>query len=162
VALRRRLYGPLWERYLSDPDNVHRDGRQFVGMARQHLIREGFRNLANMEQLYLETRLRPHDGNVFAGTIDLNPHTFQNCGDFFNGVKALDVGVLSGQPDTGVIKDVFGKMQSLWRQSHHVLAVGAYLIDVARSAAVLAETVRSMSITIGAGGAGEQIVVISR
>jgi hypothetical protein len=162
AALRRRLYGPLWERYLANPDNVHRDGRQFVGMARQHLIAEGFRNLANMEQLYLVTTLKPHDGNVFAGTIDLNPRTFQNCHDFFNGLKALNDGVLSGQPDTGVLRDVFEKMQSLWRQSHHVLAAGAYLIEIARLTAVLEATVRSMSITIGAGTSGERIVVISR
>lgn len=162
VALRRRLYGPLWERYLADPDNVHRDGRQFVGVARQHLISQGFRNLADMEHLYLVTPQRPHDGTVFAGTIDLNPRTFQNCCDFFNGVKTLNIGVLSGQPDAGVIKEVFGKMQSLWRQSHHVLAAGAYLIEIARVTAVLDETVRSMSITIGAGSSTGQTVVISR
>jgi hypothetical protein len=162
VALRRRLYGPLWERYLADPDHVHRDGRQFVGMARQHLIGQGFRNLADMEQLYLVTPQRPHDGNVFAGTIDLNPRTFQNCRDFFNGVKTLNIGVISGQPDAGVIKDVFDKMQSLWRQSHHVLAAGAYLIEIARVTAVLEETVRSMSVTIGVGSTSEQVVVISR
>jgi len=160
VALRRRLYGPLWERYLADPDNVHRSGRDFVPAARRHLIDQGFPNLADMEQLYLLTRQRPHDANVFAGTIDLNPHTFQNCRDFFNGVKDLNMGVISGQPDHGTIKGVFDKMQSLWTQGHHVLAAGAYLVEIARITAVLKDVTRSMSITIGVGGNNEQVVVI--
>ena len=160
VALRRRLYGPLWERYLADPDNVHRSGRDFVSAARRHLIDQGFPNLADMEQLYLLTRQRPHDANVFAGTIDLNPHTFQNCRDFFNGVKDLNMGVISGQPDHGTIKGVFDKMQSLWTQGHHVLAAGAYLVEIARITAVLKDVTRSMSITIGVGGNNEQVVVI--
>jgi hypothetical protein len=162
VAARRRLYGPLWERFLADSENVHRDGRQFVPMARKHLIDQGFRNLADMEQLYLLTPLRPHDANVFAGTIDLNPHTFQNCRDFFIGVKALNAGVLSGKPDQGTFQHVFDDMQSLWRQGHHVLAAGAYLVEIARVTAVLKDVVRSMSITIGAGGNNEQIVAITR
>jgi hypothetical protein len=162
VALRRRLYGPLWERYLADSDNVHRSGRDFVPRARQHLVDQGFRNLADMEQLYLLTRQRPHDASVFSGTIDLNPHTFQNCRDFFNGVKTLNVGVISGQPDHGTLEGVFNKMQSLWRQGHHVLAAGAYLVEIARVTAVLDDVIRSMSISVGVGGPDEQIVVLGR
>jgi hypothetical protein len=160
AMLRRKLYGPLWEAYLANPDNELRTGRDFAQFARRQLAAQGFQNLGNMEQLYATTTL-PHDGNVFCGLIDLNPHTFQNCRDFFNAVKRLHLDVLSGAPDNGVIVRVFEEMENFWRQSHHVRAVGAYLLDIARATAVLKHVSRSLAITIGAGTQNEQVMVIA-
>ena len=159
VMLRRKLYGPLWEAYLSNSDNEHRSGRDFARMARRHLASQGFDDLANMEHLYAGTT-RPHDGNVFCGLIDLNPHTIQNCRDFFNGVKRLNLDVLSGAPDNGAMARVFEEMENLWRQSHHVRAVGAYLCDIARSTGVLTHVSRSLAITVGVGAPTEQVIVV--
>ena len=160
ALLRRKLYAPLWEAYLSSPDNEQRRGRDFAQMARKHLATQGFERLGQMEQLYAGTTL-PHDGKVFCGLIDLNPHTFQNCRDFFNGIKRLHLDALSTAPDNGAIARVFEEMENLWRQSHHVRAVGAYLLDIARSTAVLKHVSRSLAITVGAGTANEQVMVIA-
>jgi hypothetical protein len=160
AMLRRRLYAPLWEAYLSRPENERRRGRAFAQVARKHLAAQGFENLANMERLYAGTT-QPHDGNVFCGLIDLNPHTFQNCRDFFNGVKRLNMDVLSGAPDNGAIARVFEEMENLWRQSHHVRAVGAYLVDIARRAGVLKHVSRSLAITVGPGTARAQVIVVA-
>ncbi len=160
AMLRRKLYAPLWEAYLSSPDNEQRRGRDFAQMARKHLAAQGFERLGQMEQLYAGTTL-PHDGNVFCGLIDLNSHAFQNSRDFFNGVKRLHLDALSAAPDNGAIARVFEEMENLWRQSHHVRAVGAYLLDIARSTAVLKHVSRSLAITVGAGTASEQVMVIA-
>ena len=150
TMLRRKLYGPLWEAYVSNADNEARRGRDFAQMARKHLTSQGFENLGNLERLYAGSML-PDDGNVFCGLIDLNPNTLQNCRDFFNGVKRLNLDVLSGAPDNRVIEHVFEEMENLWRQSHHVRAVGAYLLDIARTTGVLKHVSRSLAVTIGAG-----------
>jgi hypothetical protein len=159
VTLRRKLYGPLWEFYLSKPEHEHRVGRDFAIAARKHLADQGFEDLASMEQLYAGSS-RPHDGNVFCGLIDLNPSTFQNCRDFFNGVRRLDAGVLSAEPDNGVMARIFEEMENLWRQSHHVRGVGAYLLEIARITGVLKHVTQSMSVTVGVGTASEQVFVV--
>jgi len=56
---------------------------------------------------------------------------------------------------------VFEEMENLWRQSHHVRAVGAYLLDIARSTAVLKHVSRSLAITVLPGTANEQVMVIA-
>ena len=159
VMLRRRLYAPLWEAYLSNAGNENRSGRDFAEMARRHLTAQGFENLANMERLYASTTL-PHDGNVFCGLIDLNPGTLQNCRDFFAGVRRLNLDFLAGAPDNDTFAHVFGEMQNLWRQSHHVRAVGAYLLDIARATSALKHVGRAMSITLGVGTPSEQVIVV--
>ena len=148
VVLRRRLYGPLWEFYLSNPDHADRSGRDFAETARQHLAKQGFANLASREQIYGGST-KAGDETVFCGLIDMNPHTMQNCRDFINGVKRLNLDVLSTAPDHGNVERVFEEMENFWRQSHHVRAVGAYLLDVAKATGVLVQVGRSISINVG-------------
>ena len=79
----------------------------------------------------------PHDGKVFCGLIDLNPTRSRTAGISSTASKRLHLDALSAAPDNGAIARVFEEMENLWRQSHHVQAVGAYLLDIARSTAVL-------------------------
>ena len=163
VALRRRLYGPLWASYLADSDHVHRRGRDFSQMARQHLVSQGFEPLGSLERLYQITLTRSADVQTFAGAIDLHPSTIQNCHDFFNGVRLLQENVLSAAPAGHVMVRVFEQMEELFRQRLHVRALGAYLLDVARATGVLRHTGRSLALTVGGekGEAGDVFVIAS-
>ena len=163
VALRRRLYGPLWASYLAEPDHVHRRGRDFSQAAREHLVSQGFEPLGSLERLYQITLTRNGDPLTFAGSIDLQPSTIQNCHDFFNGVRLLQDNVLSAAPAGHVMGSVFEQMEELFRQHLHVRALGAYLLDVARATGVLRHAGRSLALTVGGekSGGGEVFVIAS-
>lgn len=157
-TLRRQLYGPLWEGYLSTLDNASLSGRSFADAARRHLTKRGFPNLAAMEQIYAVSPV-PHSTEVFCGLIDLNPSTIQNCGDFVNGARHLSQAALSAAPDDKTFKLVFEEMENLWAQSHHMRAVGAFLLETARLTGVLKHLGRSVS--IGVATKGDRIVIAS-
>jgi hypothetical protein len=162
VALRRRLYGPLWASYLADPDHMHRSGRDFSQAARQHLGAQGFEPLGNLERMYQITPTRSGDPLTFAGSIDLQPSTIQNCHDFFNGVRLLQTNVLSAAPAAHVMGRVFEQMEELFGQHLHVRALGGYLLEVARATGVLRHTGRSLAFTVaGEKDAAGQVFVIA-
>ena len=150
-AARRASYGPLWTLYLSDPDHVHRKGRDFARAAREHLEKQGLGDLARMERLYDVTPSRPHDGRLFCGLIDLNPHTLGQCQDFVDAARRLHADTVSGAPDHGVIPAVFDGMENFWAQGHHVRAVGAYLLEIAQQAGVVSHVTRSLAISVEEG-----------
>ncbi len=158
-AIRRTLYGPLWTHYLSDDAHVHRRGRDFAPMARQHLQQHGVPDLAAMERLYEVTPTRPHDARLFCGLLDLNARTLQQCHDFLNGVRRLHADTVSAAPDHGAMQRVFEDMEHFWAQAHHVQALGVYLLDVARTAGVTAHVTRSAALTVGTGERADVYVI---
>jgi hypothetical protein len=155
VGLRRRLYGPLWNSYLTRP----RRGRELALEAREHLAAQGFAGLANREAFFASTA--GNDAFSFGGLVDLNPDTATDCQRFLNGAKRLNIGILSAAPNDGVIERVFEELEDFWTQSLHVRAVGAYLVDVARTGGVLGDVGRSFALTVGGGDGSETLVLAS-
>ena len=110
------LYAPLWQAYLSGPDNEQRRGRDFARMARKHLATQGFERLGQMEQR-MQARPSARRQASSCGLIDLNPHTFENCRDFFNGIRAAALLRRRSLLRTDrAIARVFEEMENLWRQ----------------------------------------------
>jgi hypothetical protein len=158
-SLRARLYGPLWRLFLSRDEHAHRTGADFASAAIRHLTDQGFPHLANLERFYTQNP-GAHQLRTFCGAIDLNPHTFRGCEAFFNGTRRLHMGVVSGAPEQGSFGRIFEEMEELWGQSHHVRAVGAYLLEVARASGVLPHVARSMALQVGSGRDEDREVIV--
>jgi hypothetical protein len=158
VLTRQRLYGQLWGLHFSNPTWY---GRDFAAEARHRLEQAGFRSLALRESRYAETPGAGPDALTFCGLVDVNGSTAQACGDFFAGVKRLNESVLTAMPagDT-VIPSVFENLEEFWKQSLHVRALGAYLLEIARVCGVSKHVTRTCTLTV-AGANGQAIIVSS-
>jgi hypothetical protein len=141
---------------------MHNDGRDFSQRARTHLAAQGFEQLAGLERLYQLSPGRQGDPTTFAGSIDLQRSTIQDCHDFFNGVKTLQTAVLSASPAAHAMGHVFEQMEHLFGQHLHVRALGAYLLDVARITGAAKHAGRSFALTVaGERNAPGQVFVIA-
>jgi hypothetical protein len=65
---------------------------------------------------------------------------------------------VSGSRDTGVVEEAFHDMNLFWRQSHHVRALGDYLLAGVRLSQLFRQTRRAMTVTIGTGDNKNEIV----
>lgn len=152
VSERRRVFSPLWLEYLQADRPVA--GRELARHAATHLRKEGAVGLANREWMYEQKSQSVSfaDPTSFGGLVDLNSQTRERCQSFMLGLQRLQQKRLSGAFDAHVIPEVFEQLEDLWTQSLHVRAVGAHLIDVARSAQVASRLNRSFTLRTGIGG----------
>jgi hypothetical protein len=149
---RRRVYEPLWRQVLMSDAQV--PGRLLAARAFDHLRAQGAMRLANRERLYqiASERSSVNDASCFGGLVDLNPTTRVQCQAFTHALATLQAKRASGAPDTDVIPRVFEQLEDLWTQSLHVRAVGAHVLDAARSARVMGSVHPSCSLRGGEGG----------
>jgi hypothetical protein len=138
AARRRQLYAPLWKLYLEHPD--HTQG-EFASAAEQHVRNEG-----RTELILTERRPSGPDPFSFAGLTQINGNTRGACQAFTLGCSILQTALVSGARNQNTIDKAVGKMDDLWAQSHHVRAIGAYLLDAAQAAGVLSDVTRTMTV----------------
>jgi hypothetical protein len=138
AARRRQLYTPLWALYLAHPD--HTQG-QFAAAAEQHVKEAGRTELILTER----TPFGPNPFS-FAGLTHINGNTLGACAAFTRGCSILNTAINSGARNQKTIDKAVGEMDDLWQQSHHVRAIGAYLLDAAERAGVLADVTRTMTV----------------
>jgi hypothetical protein len=146
---RRDAYAPLWAMYLEDPSQSR---SVYAAAAEAHLAKQGATALAHRE-----AQAGDPDPFTFAGLTAINGDTRGACDAFTRGARILREAILSGARNQKTIDKVFGAMNDLWAQSHHVRAVGAYLLDCAEAASVLHEVTRTL--TVEADGLPDMIVV---
>lgn len=140
AASRRQLYTPLWAMYLANPN--HSQG-QFAAVAEQHVKDAGRPELILTER----TVFNPNPFS-FAGLTHINGNTLGACAAFTRGCKILNTAINSGARNQKTIDRAVGEMDDLWQQSHHVRAIGAYLLGAAERAGVLAEVTRTMTVDV--------------
>ena len=138
AARRRQLYAPLWAMYLAHPD--HSQG-EFAAAAEQHVKAAGRTELILAER----TPFGPNPFS-FAGLTHINGNTLGACAAFTRGCNILNTAINSGARNQKTIDKAVGEMDDLWQQSHHVRAIGAYLLDTAERAGVLADVTRTMTV----------------
>ncbi len=151
---RRKLYGALWTRYLQD-----RSLRpsELAGLARQTFKKQGHETLGWQEG---ET-WRTQRTTTIAGLADLNSRTRRQWEQLSQGAKLLGKAIDRQQPYEKV-KKVYRRMRRLWTQSHHVRALGVYLLDLLREHPELEEGVeRVFTVTFTGDDGKEQIENIS-
>ena len=68
------------------------------------------------------------NSHPFAWHVAVNPTTAASWRSFCSGVNRLRAALTQGWNDKAVAA-AFEELQQLWRQSHHVRALGAYLLD---------------------------------
>jgi hypothetical protein len=140
AARRRQLYTPLWAMYLANPE--HSQG-QFAAAAEQHVKEAGRTELILAER----TPVGPNSFS-FAGLTHINGNTLGACASFTRGCNILNAAINSGARNQKTIDRAVGEMDDLWQQSHHVRAIGAYLLDAAERAGVLADVTRTMTVDV--------------
>jgi hypothetical protein len=140
AARRRQLYTPLWAMYLAKPE--HSQG-QFAAAAEQHVKEAGRTELILTER----TPAGPNPFS-FAGLTHINGNTLGACASFTRGCNILNAAINSGARNQKTIDRAVGEMDDLWQQSHHVRAIGAYLLDAAERAGVLADVTRTMTVDV--------------
>ena len=140
AARRRQLYAPLWTMYLAHPD--HTQG-EFAASAERHVIEAGRTELILTER----TPFGPNPFS-FAGLTHINGNTAGACAAFTRGCNILDSAITSGARNQKTIDKAVREMDDLWSQTHHVRAIGAYLLDAAERAGVLADVTRTMTVDV--------------
>jgi hypothetical protein len=151
---RRELYGPLWAHVLEHPDAP---ARALVALARQHLAKSEEPQLGFLEENYL--KLAPTC--TFVGLARVaNQNTaaawqgFRSAACFLHDVASTDA------EEDGTLEKVFSLMVNLWLQSHHVRAMGFFLLESAVNAGVAAEVSRTLHVS-ARESAGESALVIA-
>lgn len=138
---RRELYGALWGYYLEHPDAP---ARTLVEYARRYLSSRHEPELGFLEESY--SKLVPTC--TFVGLAKLaNQGTGAAWREFRNGAALLQEAFSSGAQENGVLEKSFPLMVNLWAQSHHVRALGAYLLELATAAGVAHCLARTLTVT---------------
>ena len=140
AARRRQLYAPLWTMYLAHPN--HAQG-QFAAAAERHVKKAGRTEL-------ILTERTPEGPNPFsfAGLTHINGNTLGACAAFTRGCTILNTAINSGARNRKTIDKAVGEMDDLWQQSHHVRAIGVYLLDAVERAGVLPDVTRTMTVEV--------------
>jgi hypothetical protein len=148
AARRRELYEPLWALYLSEPQ---RSAGELSRAADRHFDKRRLPELARLERAFHGSR--PF---TFAGLVELNGDTHAACKAFTRGIAMLQKAIADRAPNKKTIDEAFESMNDLWTQSHHVRAIGAYLLQSAAAAGVLGRVNRTMT-----AKSGDDVVVLA-
>lgn len=151
---RRDLYTPLWAHVLEHPDAP---ARALVALARQHLAKGDEPQLGFLEENYL--KLAPTC--TFVGLARVaNQNTAAAWRGFRSGARLLHEAVVAAAEEDGILEKTFSLMVNLWAQTHHVRALGAFLLEAASTVGVAASVARTLSVT-AREAAGETALVIA-
>ena len=148
AARRRELYAPLWALYLDDPS---RSAKELSQAAIRHFESRQLPELGFAERRF--DTLRPF---TFAGLVDLNGDTHGACAAFTRGIGMLQSAIAASAPNDKTIDHAFEATNDLWTQSHHVRAVGAYLLESADAAGVLQTVNRTLTVK-----SGDDVIVLA-
>jgi hypothetical protein len=140
AAARRRVYAPLWALYLKEPEH---SVETFKKAAADHLRKVGHPEMVLRETAFLNGP----DPFSFAGLTAINGNTRAACDAFTRGTRILQSAIASGARNQKTIDKAFAEMDDLWKQSHHVRAIGAYLLDAAEHIGQLTNVTRTMAVT---------------
>jgi len=141
VAIRRNAYAPLFQKYLDQPEMTPSELAQTANRLFAH---------GDFEDLgVLELHFAGSLPFTFAGLAQLNSDTPARAAGFRLALERLRAGIESGARSQATLKPVFHDLSAFWEQSHHVRAAGAYLVEAARSAAVLDDVERTATFTVG-------------
>jgi len=139
ALMRRQLYAPLWTAYLENPFESQ---KTYADVAFDHLKKAGHEETAVRERLGASGS----DPFSFAGLIHLNDRTPQDCEAFTRGATILNSAITSGARNQKTINKAVAEMDDLWAQSHHVRAIGWYLLDAIERTGFLANVTRTMTV----------------
>jgi hypothetical protein len=139
---RLAIYRRVWEFYLTHPD-AGTDERSVNAAA--ILKAEGQPALADVER----NAPAPHPLLDFtmSGRVLSDGDPLDRWRTFRNGAALLQQALVSGGPAETALDRGRRNMQACWGQVHHLRAIGAFLIDRARTAGVLTKIGRSFTVT---------------
>jgi hypothetical protein len=150
ASRRRQIYSPLWMSHLRKPDQ---SVATLAARAAARLKAEGHEELVLRETAVLSNP----DPFSFAGLTRINGDTRRVCDAFTRGVGILTTAIETGARNRKTIDKAVQEMNDLWTQSHHVRAMGVYLVDAAERVGQLREVTRTLTVQPGPGS--ETIVV---
>lgn len=122
VSKRLEFYTGLWIQYI----NSKGAQSNWNAIAKEALLSKDV-TLANQEgQNAVGT------SSSFGSLIKMNPQTAEQITSFFEGIALLKRGYEGKLPYNQIIKKSFEQMQAFWTQSHHIRALGFYLVEIAK------------------------------
>ena len=139
ASVRRQLYAPLWAAYLGNPLVSQ---KIYADMAMDHLQKAGHTETAVRERLGASGT----DPFSFGGLIHINDRTRQDCEAFTRGAAILNSAITSGARNQKTIDKAVAEMDDFWAQSHHVRAIGWYLLDAIERKGFLDNVTRTMTV----------------
>jgi hypothetical protein len=151
VALRRIVYADAWHAYFAAASGSHQPARSEMAVVAASLLRKRRLDvLAAFEERQRDPQ-RPLDALAFAGLVELNGDSSGACSGFSRAFEMLQSSPEANADDA--MPKIYRSASALWAQSHHVRAVGAYLVDAAQHRSVLGEVRRVLTVTPEAGNA---------
>lgn len=120
-SARRRLYAPLWKAYL--------DG-QLRGMSESKIGDWASGVIEGNDEPELAADERRDATGSFRSQMSMNPKTRRQWEDMTRGARRLRDAVYQRRSHRD-IEDAFHDLSATWTQSHHVRALGVYLLDLA-------------------------------
>jgi hypothetical protein len=142
ASRRRHIYTPLWTSYLRDPEQ---SVESLAARAAQRLKAEGHDDLVLRETAFLTVP----DPFSFAGLTRINGNTRGACDAFTRGTRILNTAIENGARNQKTIDKAVSEMNDLWTQSHHVRAMGVYLLDAAQRVGQLRDVTRTLTMQQG-------------
>jgi hypothetical protein len=139
-AVRRNLYGPLWEAYFKSPDTP---SSSLATSANMFLTEQNYPDLGRLELQFRD--LRPY---TFAGLSELNANTPASAHGFVSAFAALRRALDANESGQPTLDRVFRDLSGFWAQSLHIRAAGVYLIQAARAAGVFADVKRGATFEV--------------
>ncbi len=88
------------------------------------------------------------NARTVAGLVGYND-TFADAQRFIRGCRLLADAIANASPDTTAFDDVYRALVAFWTESHYVRALGALLVDVARSVGQLKGVERTLGLAWG-------------
>jgi hypothetical protein len=141
AAERQATYRPVWQVYLKEPEANSLALRATAG---QILAREGRVMLASAERTSTSNDvLFPF---TMTGRIALDGAPIGPWRQFRNGATLLQQGLVAGGPADPTLDRARKAMRDSWTQVHRLRAIGAFLVESAARAGVLAKIGRSMTV----------------
>lgn len=136
-VLRRKAYGPLWSAHFA-ASFTDLSLTNWKSRVKQAITDGGLRNF--------ETSNMP---NTFPQmVINQYPHVRVDRATFANGATRL-FGAISSANSPDSLPKIFGQLEDLWSQRQFVVAVGVYLVDLARKAGILGRVTRTLALARG-------------
>lgn len=152
---RLAIYRRVWDFYLTHP-NAGSEERRVNAAA--ILKAEGQAALADVEK----NAPAPHPLLDFtmSGRVMSDGDPLDRWRTFRNGASLLHQTLVSGGPAETALDRARRSMQSCWGQVHHLRAIGAFLIDRARTAGVLMKVGRSFTVTPQKAEGGKKVLIV--
>ncbi|MCX6217867.1 hypothetical protein [Spirosoma sp.] len=167
VALRAKVYGPLWAACLikanktENNNPIEPEERSALGFAASDRLKEFSENMLAAHEVDAKLSQLPNE-DLFTSSLAVNPNVRVDWSAFRSGILMLSNGFNQGLIYADVVKKSFTQMQCFWGQEHYVRALGHYLLSFANNSFLLDGVNRSLTVSYEVDGEKKVLNMIGK